>query len=267
MNVLGCHQEVAADFSNYKLIWYEELPPRIDYKIKCNFTFLPPVRSATVDVFPALSKPTIRRVTFLKKEQKDASKVWSLEITFSTTIFRHQHYFLSQRKSNSVKTYFEGSLLLFTQVKQFAIRLIITDDVSELKIHQNFTELHLKHDPTLTTLNSFRFYIPFAKSSSRDFWLQPGCFHGNDSTRSTPQLTCIRLKGLVAKHDEGHQSRAQDHFGLLSAVWFCLSLFPKLRRAFPVGDDFLNQHWSVEVYSHRKAWVYFFSPKWWHCSF
>lgn len=75
MNVLGCHQEVAADFSNYKLIWYEELPPRIDYKIKCNFTFLPPVRSATVDVFPALSKPTIRRVTFLKKVQKDASKV------------------------------------------------------------------------------------------------------------------------------------------------------------------------------------------------
>ena len=27
-----------------------------------------------------------------------------------------------------------------------------------------------------------------------------------------------------------------------------------------MGDDFLNQHWSVEVCCHRKAWVYLFSP-------
>ena len=50
-------------------------------------------------------------------------------------------------------------------------------------------------------------------------------------------------------------------------IQFCLIPFPKLRRAFPVGDDFLNQHWSVEIYSHRKARVYLFSPKWWYCSF
>ena len=37
-------------------------------------------------------------------------------------------------------------------------------------------------------------------------------------------------------------------------IQFCLSPFPKLRRAFSVGDDFLNQHWSVEVYGHRKEY-------------
>ena len=41
----------------------------------------------------------------------------------------------------------------------------------------------------------------------------------------------------------------------MTIIQFCLSPFPKLRRprAFRVGDDFLNQHWSVEVYAHRKA--------------
>lgn len=39
-------------------------------------------------------------------------------------------------RHNTVQlTYFEGSLLLFNQVKQFAMRLIITSKVSELKIH------------------------------------------------------------------------------------------------------------------------------------
>ena len=46
-------------------------------------------------------------------------------------------------------------------------------------------------------------------------------------------------------------------------IQFCPGPFPKPKRAFLVGDDFLNQHWSVEVYSRHKAWVYFFSPKSW----
>ena len=41
-------------------------------------------------------------------------------------------------------------------------------------------------------------------------------------------------------------------------IQFCLSPFPKLREAFPVDNDFFNQHWSVKVYSHRKAWIYLF---------
>ena len=46
-------------------------------------------------------------------------------------------------------------------------------------------------------------------------------------------------------------------------IQFCLRSFPKPRRAFPAGDNFLNQHWSVDFYSYRQAWVYLFSPKWW----
>ena len=42
-----------------------------------NYIFnTPPVKSATVDVFPALSKPTIRRVTFLEK------RVWQKNLSY-----------------------------------------------------------------------------------------------------------------------------------------------------------------------------------------
>ena len=40
---------------------------------------------------------------------------------------------------------------------------------------------------------------------------------------------------------------------LIPIIQFCLSLFPNPSRAISVGDDFHNQHWSVEVYGHRKA--------------
>ena len=38
-------------------------------------------------------------------------------------------------------------------------------------------------------------------------------------------------------------------------IQYCLGPFPKLKRAFSVGDDFLNQHWSVDVYGHRMLFL------------
>ena len=64
------------------------------------------------------------------------------------------------------------------------------------------------------------------------------------------------------------QSRYPNSFYLpIPIMQFCFGPFPKCKRASSLDDDLLNQHWSVEFYDHRKAWVYLFSPKWWYRSF
>ena len=37
---------------------------------------------------------------------------------------------------------------------------------------------------------------------------------------------------------------------------FCLRSFPKLRKTF-LGDDFLNQYWSVEIFAHVRRKFFF----------
>ena len=66
------------------------------------------------------------------------------------------------------------------------------------------------------------------------------------------------------------QSRYPNGFYLpipIPIMQFCFGPFPKCKRVSSLDDDLLNQHWSVEFYDHRKAWVYLFSPKWWYRSF
>ena len=68
-----------------------------------------------------------------------------------------------------MSTYFHGSLLLFTHEKQFAIRPIITDEVSTLKCHlqedtSNACNIH-KHWPILSSFCDFAHFLVLTKRS------------------------------------------------------------------------------------------------------